>query len=413
MTLPVKTIHPVVLIFLAALFLSCTGARNAAGRKDPVLAARIDSALQRSAAQYRLLAKTLPAGRFPRNYDPRSGKLNTSGSEWWCSGFYPGTLFYLFEHSKDSALYREALRMLPLLEKEQYNRNTHDLGFMMYCSYGHALRLDPQPAWREVLLQSARSLSTRFSPATGAIRSWNGAPGEYLVIIDNMMNLGLLCWATRASGDSSFFKIAESHANTTLRNHFRPDYSAYHVLNYDSASGAVRQKRTAQGYSDASSWARGQAWALYGFTEMYRETREARYLAQAQGIAGFLLNHPRLPADGIPYWDFDAPDIPAAPRDASAAAIMAAAFLELETYTNRKDGRRLHAAAEKILSSLLSPAYFAAPGSNGGFLLQHSVGHLPAKSEVDVALTYADYYFVEAMLRYRNGFAQKEQALFR
>ncbi|GAA4341804.1 glycoside hydrolase family 88 protein [Flaviaesturariibacter amylovorans] len=386
------------------LLAACGPSRSVTTYVAPLPVSRIDSILTASAAQYRLLARELPAGRFPRNWDPAAGKLNTSGSDWWCSGYYPGTLLYLYERTKDTALYREALRMLPLLEKEQHNTGTHDLGFMMFCSFGNALRIAPKPGYEDILVQSARSLATRYSPVTRSIRSWDSNKDEFLVIIDNMMNLELLFWASKHTGDSTFRNIALTHANTTIANHFRPDGSSYHVLNYDDKTGAVKQKRTAQGYSDASAWARGQAWGLYGFTVLYRETKGQRYLDQAVRIADFLLGHPRMPADGIPYWDFDAPAIPDAPRDASAAAIMASALLELRFYADGSfNASRYVQAAEKILVTLSSDAYRAAAGTNGGFLLRHSVGHLPAKSEVDVAITYADYYYVEALLRYRDA----------
>jgi uncharacterized protein YyaL (SSP411 family) len=217
-----------------------------------------------------------------------------------------------------------------------------------------------------------------------------------------MMNLKLLFWATQASGDSSFYKIAVSHANTTMKNHFRADNSSYHVLNYNATTGAVQQKKTAQGYADESAWARGQAWGLYGYTETYRETKDATYLEQANKIAGFILNHPSFPADKIAYWDFNAPDIPNALRDASAAAIMASALLELSSYVNKKLAKKYFAAAEIILKNLSAGKYKAAAGTNGGFILQHGVGHMPNKTEIDVPLTYGDYYFVEAMMRYKN-----------
>jgi unsaturated chondroitin disaccharide hydrolase len=288
------------------------------------------------------------------------------------------------------------------LKKEQFNTGTHDLGFMMYCSFGNANLIEPKQEYKEILLNSARSLSSRFSPAVGCIRSWNGKPDEYLVIIDNMMNLKLLFWATQASGDSSFYKIAVTHANTTMKNHFRDDNSSYHVLNYNATTGAIQQKRTAQGAADESAWARGQAWGLYGYTETYRETKDIKYLEQANKIAQFILSHPGLPADKIPYWDLNAPGIPDALRDASAAAIMASALLELCTCVNKTEGKKYFNAAEMILKSLLSRTYKAAEGTNGGFILQHGVGHMPNKTEIDVPLTYADYYFVEAMIRYKN-----------
>jgi hypothetical protein len=353
-----------------------------------------------AAVQYRGIIKNLPDGQFPKTYE--KGKLETSNSGWWCSGFYPGTLLYIFEQTGDSALYREAIRMLDILKKEQFNTSTHDLGFMMYCSFGNANRIHPDPAYKEILVNSAKSLAGRFDPKVGCIKSWNAQKGDYLVIIDNMMNLELLFAATGITGDSSYYKIAVTHANTTMKNHFRPDYSSYHVVNYNPETGAVQEKRTAQGAANESAWARGQAWGLYGYTMVYRETKELKYLEQAKQIARFILHHPNLPADKIPYWDFNAPGIPNALRDASAAAVIASALLELQTYVDNKSRKEYVAVAEKILQVLSSDRYKAAPGTNGGFILQHSVGHMPQQTEVDVPLTYADYYFTEAMKRYKQ-----------
>jgi unsaturated chondroitin disaccharide hydrolase len=273
---------------------------------------------------------------------------------------------------------------------------------MMFCSFGNAERFAPKPGYKDILLTSARSLSTRFNPKVGCIKSWDSKPGDFLVIIDNMMNLELLFWATKVSGDSSFYKIAVTHANTTIKNHFRPDNSSYHVVNYDPETGAVKQKRTAQGVADESAWARGQAWGLYGYTVAYRETKDAKYLKQANLIARFVLDNRNLPANKIPYWDFDAPGIPNALRDASAAAIIASALIELSGYANEKDRAEYLSVAETILKNLTAPPYKAQPGTNGGFILQHCVGHMPNKTEVDVPLTYADYYLVEAMRRYKE-----------
>jgi len=350
------------------------------------------------------MAGKLAPGQFPRNYDPAKDKFETSNSGWWCSGFYSGTLLEIYEQNHDKALLNEAKRSLDSLAKEQYNTHTHDLGFMMYNSFDNANRLAPNAQYRQILLNSAKSLSTRFNPKVGCIKSWESKPSDFLVIIDNMMNLELLFWATKETGDSSFYKIAVTHANTTMKNHYRPDYSSYHVVNYNPETGAVQQKKTAQGYSNESAWARGQVWGLYGFTVMYRETHDKKYLEQAVHIANFILNNPNLPADKIPYWDFNAPNIPHALRDASAGSIMASALLELCRYADKNDGITFFNTAQSIIKTLSSPEYMAAPGTNGGFILKHSVGHLPGKSEVDVALTYADYYFVEAMKRYK-GFA--------
>jgi Highly conserved protein containing a thioredoxin domain len=353
-----------------------------------------------AAGQYKLLMKNLPPDKFPKTYDSKTGKYEFSTSGWWCSGFYPGTLLYIYEETKDDTLYNEALRILDVLKQEQFNTGTHDLGFMMYCSFGNANRLHPKPEYNEILLNSARSLISRFSDTVGCIRSWNSKPGNFLVIIDNMMNLELLFRTTHATGDSSFYKVAVTHANTTLKNHFRPDNSSYHVVNYDPATGGIKEKKTAQGYADESAWARGQAWGLYGYTEAYRETKDPRYLQQAQRIADFILSHKNLPADKIPYWDFNAPDIPNTLRDASAGAIMCSALLELCQYADKKSAARYFKAAQTQLRALSSEAYKAAPGTNGGFIIMHGVGHKPAGTEVDVPLTYGDYYFIEASKRY-------------
>lgn len=329
-------------------------------------------------------------------------------SEWWCSGFFPGTLLYLYEETGKTSLYNCAKQKLKILEKEQHNTSTHDLGFMMYCSFGNAQKTVPSKSNQAVLIASARSLIKRFSPATGCIRSWDSKNArDYLVIIDNMMNLELLFYAARVTGDSTFYKIAVSHADKTLLNHFRPDHSSFHVVDYNAGDGSVISRKTAQGASDTSVWARGQGWGLYGYTMMYRETRDRKYLDHANKIAAFILNNPKLPADMIPYWDFDAPGIPHAYRDASAGALYASALLELSTYTEAALTRKYYSAAEKILQSLSGKNYHAAIGDNGGFLLKHSVGNMPEGSEIDAPLSYADYYYVEALIRYKK-IAQSE-----
>ena len=396
-------------LFTLLLFAStaCMAQKKMKFKADKALLQTIEQNFTDAGEQYKVQMKNLPADKFPKTFFPETGKYEFSNSSWWCSGFYPGTLLYLYEQTKNESLYNEAMRINEVLKKEQFNKGTHDLGFMMFCSFGNANRIAPKPAYKEVLINSAKSLSTRFNPTVGCIKSWDSKkPDEYLVIIDNMMNLRLLFWATKATGDSSYYKIAVTHANTTIQNHFREDNSSYHVINYNSKDGSVIQKRTAQGYADGSAWARGQAWGLYGFTEVYRETKDPKYLEQANKIAAFILNHPNLPADKIPYWDFDAPDIPNALRDASAGAIMASAFIELSGYVNAKLGKKYMAAAKAMMRSLSSQQYKAEAGTNGGFIVKHCVGHNPKKTEIDVPLTYADYYFVEAMIRYKEKVAR-------
>jgi rhamnogalacturonyl hydrolase YesR len=334
---------------------------------------------------------------FPRTATPDSIKLVHSGD--WTSGFFPGILWMMFEATGKAVWKEEAEEFTALMIKEPYNRNSHDVGFKVYDSYGHAYRLTKDTAYKRLIIDAAKTLASRFKPNVGAIRSWDFGRWQYPVIIDNMMNLELLFAATRLSGDSTFYRIAEQHAMTTLRNHFRPDFSSYHVVDYDTATGQVRGKSTHQGYADESSWARGQAWALYGYTMCYRETKNKTFLNQAKKVAGFILNNPALPADFIPYWDFNDPGRPDVPRDASAASITASALYELSKLA--KDGKKYRGAADKIMRSL-THHYRAPTGTNHGFLLRHSTGHKPANGEVDVPLIYADYYYLEALQRMKK-----------
>jgi unsaturated chondroitin disaccharide hydrolase len=389
------------LLVISCLFLSGIILSQPAKKTKPALLTIIDSALQKAVVQYKYLGAHLPENTFPKTYYPLTKKLETSNSGWWCSGFYPGSLLYLYEYSHDQALWNEAARMEKMQEKEQFNKGTHDLGFMMYCSFGNSNRLQPSKEYDEILMNSAKSLSTRFNATAGVIRSWDHGKWKYPVIIDNMMNLELLFWATKHSGDSSFYKIAVTHANTTMKNHYRPDNSSFHVVDYDVSTGNVLAKQTAQGYADYSAWARGQAWGLYGYVVMYRSTKDPKYLTQANKIANYIINHPNLPADKIPYWDYDSPDIPATYRDASAACITASALIELSRYTGTQKGEGYLNIAEQIIRNLSTRTYTAPVGDNGGFILKHSTGSLPGSSEVDVPLTYADYYYIEAMMRYK------------
>jgi hypothetical protein len=275
----------------------------------------------------------------------------------------------------------------------------------MYCSFGNAYRLTKNEAYKEIIFNSAQSLSTRYRPSIKSIQSWNG--NKYFrcpVIIDNMMNLEMMNWVTDQGGDKKFKEISITHSNTTMKNHYRPDYSSWHVVDYDLETGDVIRKATWQGAADCSAWARGQAWGLYGYTMMYRFTKDKKYLDFSRNIAKFILNHPNLPEDKIPFWDFNAPQIPFAVKDASAAAITASALLELAQYTTGKEKERYITDAEKMLQSLSSENYRAKAGENGGFLLKHSTGALVLNSEIDVPLIYADYYFLEALKRYKDWY---------
>lgn len=388
------------LFILLSLTLSCMACSDGSKKKN--IEDVIDSAISTSARQMSLMAGKLinQPDKLPRSADT-DGLLTTSSSSWWTSGFFPGTLWYLYEITGDTLLRTQAELYTNRIEKEKFNKGNHDAGFMLYCSFGNGFRLTGNEHYKSVLLQGAESLSSRYKESTRLIRSWdfNKKEWQYPVIIDNMMNLELLQWAAKNSDNVRYDTISRSHADITIKNHFRKDNSTFHVVSYDTISGAPEKKQTHQGYSDNSTWARGQAWALYGYTMMYRETKESRYKIQAEKIARFILGHPNLPEDKIPYWDFDAPEIPDALRDASAGAIMASAFIELSELTGNPAYMDM---AKRQIRTLSSPAYLAEPGTNAYFILKHSVGNMPKNSEVDVPLTYADYYYVEALVRYKK-----------
>ena len=342
--------------------------------------------------------------RIPSSF--QDGEIVYVPTDDWVSGFFAGTLWYMYELTGDEMWAGHARKHTEVLDSIQYLTWHHDVGFMIYDSYGNGLRLKNIPEYKDVCVTTAKSLSTRFRPGAGIIQSWNVDRGWQSergwtcpVIIDNMMNLELLFKATEFSGDSTYAKIAISHADKTLENHFRPDYSCYHVVDYDPETGEVLHRCTAQGYADESAWARGQSWALYGYTVAYRFTGDEKYLKHAENVAGFIFNDPNMPEDLVPYWDFDAPDIPDAYRDVSSAAVNASALYELSYLTGKASYKE---KADRIIESLSTPAYRAAQGTNGGFILMHSVGSIPHGSSIDVPLNYADYYFLEALIRKRN-----------
>ncbi|MCK5136784.1 MAG: glycoside hydrolase family 88 protein [Bacteroidales bacterium] len=333
----------------------------------------------------------------PRNVE--NGAIRFVESKDWTSGFFPGMLWMMYEYTGDESWEEPAHHYTMNIEQEQFNAGTHDMGFKLYNSFGNGYRLTQNSRYKKILLQGASTLITRFNPLVGCIRSWdhNSDKWNFPVIIDNMMNLELLFWATRETRDSSFYHVALRHAETTMENHFRDDHSTYHVIAYDPETGEVVKRNTHQGYSHESAWARGQAWGLYGFTMTYRETGDNRFLEVAREIARYLLEHPNLPADKVPYWDFDAPGQQDIPRDVSAAAIMASALYELSTYCPDEKDQYVE-TADQILNAL-SNGYTFSGEQAYPFLLEHSTGSFPYDSEVDVPIIYADYYYLEALLR--------------
>lgn len=342
-------------------------------------------------------------GQNPRSVNP-DGSVRLANYKDWTTGFFPGALWYGYELTQDSKLANQAKRFTLALDSIRYITNTHDLGFMLYCSYGNAYRITKDKTYLPVLEDGAKNLAARFNPKVGAIRSWDFAWLHYPVIIDNMMNLEYLYWGAGQFHKPTYASIADTHALTTLKNHYRPNHSSYHVVDYDATTGHVISKRTHQGLTDESSWARGQAWGLYGYAMCYRFSKKTEFLKQAEDIAAFIMNHPTLQVDKIPAWDLDvhnASDLDEdgrAPRDASAAAVIACGLLELSTEV--KNGAKYFDYAEDLLKTLSSEKYLAKPGDNQFFLLKHSVGAFLYNSEIDTPLDYADYYYLEAMKRY-------------
>lgn len=401
-----------LLLFAACLLVACGRESKEANWVDRVYSV----AARHLSAQLKVIPEPTA---YPRTIG-KDGKLKVTRKKDWTEGFYPGCLWYMYEYTHKDEWKEAAIKWTEALEPLKKLKSHHDIGFLMYCSFGNAYRLTGDKRYKDILVESARSLCTRFNEKTGCIKSWNyrkswNGKDEWFfpVIIDNMMNLELLYFANKVTGDSIYGQIANRHAETTAKNQFRKDYSNYHVVDYDENTGQVLHQATCQGFSDNSAWARGQAWAIYGYTMAYRETKRADFLNMAVKTAGFWLEHPNLPEDGIPYWDFNVgqegytPDwnydpkmFEVIPRDVSAAAIAASAFLELAGYV--PDAAKYVSAADKILKSLSSPHYLAEPGTNCNFLLMHSVGSIPHGNEIDVPLIYADYYYLEALLRYNK-----------
>ncbi len=382
----------VIATFLSLFFSSCKN--NASW---------VDESIETAAYQLDMMAKEISGKeKLPRSI--RDGEIRLEDLYDWTSGFFPGSLWYMYEFTKDEMFKKQAVEYTDLLYNLKDYAGTHDLGFMVYCSYGNGFRLTGDTSYIHVMVETSDNLISRFNEKTGTIRSWDFGEWQFPVIIDNMMNLELLFWASDFTKNPVYRDVALRHADTTMKNHYRPDFSSYHVIDYDTITGNVIAKQTFQGYADESAWARGQAWGLYGYTVCYRATGDEKYLRMAENIAGFIMDNVKT-EDLIPYWDYNAPDIPNAPRDASAAAVTASALFELSQYT--KQGDKYFNYAETVLKNLSGEQYLAKKGENKGFILMHSVGHLPANSEIDTPLNYADYYYLESLMRYKNLISKK------
>jgi hypothetical protein len=368
-------------------------------------------------SQYSKIGNVYLEGLTPRTLNDDNTLKSVSPYDW-TSGFYSGIMWYMYALTNNDQWKEAAINYTEILDTIQYWSGNHDVGFMINCSYGNGYRYGDMSSYEEVIVNAAKSLSKRFNPFTKTFESWDYRKAWndttewfFPVIIDNMMNLELLFEAYNFTGNKNFYDIAVTHANTTMENHYRPDYSSYHVVSYDEKTGKVLDKATCQGYADESSWSRGQAWGLYGFVVCYRETKDKKYLSQALGIANYIMKHPSIPKDRIPYWDYHINDPnmkvewPYDPnkdymyKDVSAAAITASALLELRHYVDNDLASNFKNYSEEIIKSLLSPQYLANSSEDNYFLLKHSIGSIPHKGDVDKPVNYADYYFLEALLR--------------
>ncbi|MCM4164587.1 MULTISPECIES: glycoside hydrolase family 88 protein [unclassified Arenibacter] len=343
--------------------------------------------------------------KSPRTIPADSKHWEAKPTGGWTSGFWAGILWYVYEGTGSEKIKIEAEKFTNEIETIlSVPVKSHDLGFIFQCSYGNGYRLTKNGAYKKTLLIAADSLSHLYNPSVGTILSWpaqvsNKVFSPHNTIIDNMMNLELLFEASKLSTNKKYYKMAVSHANVTAKNQVRPNNTVYHVLIYDDRTGKALRKATHQGFSDESVWARGQGWGIYGYAMGYRETANRKYLKIADKLAKAYLK--RLSKDYVPFWDFDDPAIPNTPKDASAASIVASAFLELSELHNKRAKKELYRTwAEKMLRSLSSPSYLS--GSRNDAFLIHSTGNKPRNREVDIPIIYADYYYIEALVRLKK-----------
>lgn len=276
--------------------------------------------------------------------------------------------------------------------------------FLIFCSYGKGYEVNHSQKYKDVILASADSLATLFNPIVGTILSW---PREveprnwpHNTIMDNMMNLDMMFWAAKNGGNKLLYDLAVTHAKTTMKNHFRPDGSCYHVAVYDTINGDLIKGVTHQGYADHSMWARGQSWAIYGYTMVYRYTHNKVFLDFAQKVTDIYIKRLKETSDDlVPLWDMDDPRgvKGGAPKDASAACVVADALLELQQYVGGEKGEEYKQFALQSLAQLSTDRYQS--GKKNVAFLMHSTGHHPAGSEIDASIIYADYYYLEALMR--------------
>ncbi|MCB4798820.1 glycoside hydrolase family 88 protein [Neotamlana laminarinivorans] len=400
------------LVVTLLLMLSCNSTKKEASKKEDPKSFPLENVLQNNVEKLSKVANALSyPDSLPRNIKSDKTNWGFVGVTDWCSGFWPGTLWYAYEASKNRQIKQEAERFTAPLKSIAYSpADNHDIGFMMYCSYGNGYRLTGNKEYKQTLLAAADTLATLYNPKVGTILSWPSQKHKfkYNTIIDNMMNLELLFWASKNGGNKQLYNIAKSHAEKTMKHIVRKDSAVYHVGSFDEESGEFLRGYTHQGYAHESMWARGQGWGIYGFSVAYRETGEQAFLTTAEKLADHYIK--RLPDDKIPFWDFDDPKIPNAPKDASAAAVAACGMFELSQLIDDDLKKKKYFNAAKNYVEILSSAAYLSENTNEALLL-HSTGHYPKNSEIDVPIIYADYYYMEALLRYKKLYEKQANAL--
>lgn len=369
---------------------------------------KVDSLLNHFVSKYEIFLDSFhDSTRFPRSYD--EGKIIFTKSSGWTSGFFPGILWNLYQYSDQKEFYDAAVKWTTILLTESHNTSTHDVGFIINSSVGLAYKVTGTDSLKNIILQAAESLASRYHKKPGCIKSLdNFNDYSYPVLIDNLVNLEILFKAWKWTGEDRFYQMAYSHAIKTMEYQTRQDFSTYQLVDYDTDKGFPVYRGTFQGYNANSVWSRGQAWGIYGYTMAYRETRDRIFLDQAERMADFILNDPYFRDGYIPFWDMSTPRVPHELRDASAAAIMASAFIELSTFLESSDQNKYLKAGENILLSLANSEYCSGMNENSFFVVKHCVGNYPGKIEVDVPLIYADYYFLEALLKYKDNINDRD-----
>ena len=359
-----------------------------------------------------------PDANYPRAVNPTTGKWIPLGMGWlsdlnrwgyvhWAGGYIPGSLWYMYQHTSDQTWKNYAQSWTKRLDYEQTRTKDHEAGFIVPRSFGLGYKITSDPNYKQVIINATDTLiDSRHNPLIGCIKSWNKVGNKpYTVIIDGMMVLDMVFWASKNGGEPAWYNVAVSHANKTMANNVRPNGSVWQAVDYNEVTGAVDLKWNKQGYNNNTTWSRGQAWGIEGFVIAYRETLDPNYLTTAKKIANYFIDH--LPPDYVPYWDFNAPEHPEARqvRDTSAAAIAASGLLDLITFLSDYDPakQKYQNAAVNILNSLASSTYLA-EGTNSMGILLHGTANGNNTSELDTSLMYGDHFFIEALMRYEDLF---------